>query len=466
MVRTRSAARKRNSDFVTPPLNRNPRPPVRAARRLDFDPDGPPDDSAVDLGFYPMNRPRGINTYRRMRIGPARRLAKWDNSSKIPRYHGRGDYRTTLNSIGKAIQSAGRAVVPGGTFQRFGGLLGGAAGMGLSGGNPYAGVAGTALGQGAGSKFAQLVGFGDYQVKANTLVKELDMGSQVAAFGNLSQATIVKHREFITDIAVPAVPGDFTTLQLSLNPGLANVFPWLSTIASNFQEYEFLGCVFEYKSTSSDTATGLALGSVVMSSNYDTAEDNYHDKREAENSQYCTSAKPSVDFAHPIECDPSVTFVPIKYIRTGAVPTGKDSRLYDHVNVQVSTVGLPVGTTGNIGELWVSYEVALLKPILGQAVTAMDHYNVVPSLANEMGVLFASTLPIGGITEGLGTTLTSSRQITLPAGTPAGKYIFEYIWRSSAAPALPITFVPTFTLSASLIPVNFLIIKLLIWRKL
>lgn len=363
----------------------------------------------------------------RVAPGPARRLRGWDNSDSVPTFSGRGDYQVSVGDrpltrwgqTKQGIRDIGKNLVPDGTFANFGGAAGGSLG-GYLGGSP-GGIAGMGIGAYLGSKFSQLVGFGDYQIKANSLV-DLPMGSQLAAFGNMELGTIVRHREYIRDVVVPAAPGSFANITFALNPGLSGSFPWLATIAGQYQEYQWMGCVFEFRSTSSETATGLALGSVVMASNYDTAEAAYVDKREMENSQYCVSAKPNVTFHHPIECDPSVSSVRVKYVRNGAVPAGKDARLYDHCNVNIATVGLPTGTSGNLGELWVSYEVALYKPILGGALAAMDHFQFTPSAGNRLGVNWATTTPLGGFYEGIGVVLSSSNAFQLPIGTPAGRY--------------------------------------------
>ena len=50
------------------------------------------------------------------------------------------------------------------------------------------------------------------------------------------------------------------------------------------------------------------------------------------------------------------------YVRpTLNVPSGSDRRLYDFGNFQIATIGLQ-GTSVNVGELWVTYEIELFKP--------------------------------------------------------------------------------------------------------
>lgn len=427
-------------------------------------------------GYYPMGheRPRdlygmasstGAHNSKRGLVNPSQMSSlqrSWDRSSKRPRMRsaasafprnvGRGDYMQTLKSIGRAIQKVGQRTIPKGSFAAGGARLGQAIGGTLSG-SALGAAGGGLVGKAAGDAFSKLVGFGDYQIKSNSLM-DLPMGQPVASFSNMSNATIVSHREFIQDIIVPATPEAFNVVRIPLNAGLRSVFPWLSNLAGNYQEYQFIGCVFEFRSLSSDSAATLPMGSLVIASNYDTADPNYSDKRHMENSQFCVSGKPSANFIHPIECDPSVTFVPIKYTRTGGLPAGTDSRLYDHCNVQVATEGLPAGTAGSvIGELWVTYEVALYKPQLGVAAALRDHYYGTTATAGTIatGSAFGTAVagnsvvgPRGGTFAGLGTRLTNTGGITFPADTAPGKFeIVQYFYGGAGffnGAAVPPTF--------------------------
>lgn len=436
------------------------------------------DEPSWPAGYFPAGHERPQDLYE-MASSSGRHYSKrpliaasqmsslkksWDNTSKRPRTRsaqyafprnvGRGDYMQTLKSIGRAIQKVGQRTIPKGSFAAGGARLGQAIGGTLSG-SALGAAGGGLVGSAAGQAFSKLVGFGDYSIKANSLM-DLPMGQPVAAFGNMSNATIVTHREFVQDIIVPAAPNEanFNVVKIPLNAGLRSVFPWLSNLAGNYQEYQFIGCVFEFRSLSSDSAATLPMGSIVIASNYDTADPNYSDKRHMENSQFCVSGKPSANLIHPIECDPSVTFVPIKYTRTGGLASGTDSRLYDHCNVQVATQGLPAGTGGSvIGELWVTYEVALYKPQLGVAAALRDHYYGTTATAGAIttGSVFGAAVasaaavgPRGGAFAGLGTQLTNSSGITFPADTAPGKFeIVQWFYGPVAffnAPAVPPTF--------------------------
>lgn len=335
----------------------------------------------------------------------------------------------------KVLQKVGKAVVPRGSFSRLGGLAGNYLLPGV-GGN-----AGSAL----GDVVSKLVGFGDYQVQKNSIVQnQLDMGQPVAAFGNLDQATRIRHREYVTDIVIPSSPGSFNLDNYFINPGLAKTFPWLSQIANNYQQYELLGCVFEFVSTASEAFTSsLALGSLIMASDYDTIDQNYSNKLQMENAQYSCATKPSNNLLHPIECAKHCTSTPVKYVRSGAIQANPangqfpDQRLYDHANFQIATVNLPSGSTGAIGELWISYDIALYKPILnlgGDILEDQWTWDLEPSGASNLiaaNTLAAkSTNSIGlklGNTGGPG---TYSLDVIFPRSVSYGCYRFV-IWIKS-----------------------------------
>lgn len=301
---------------------------------------------------------------------------RYGSQGPYQRFRGQGGYfGDAWNSIKKGAGYVSRAI-PAGTFSKMGGTLGGAAGASYYG--PGGVAPGSALGSVAGNVLSKLVGFGAYDIKSNTLIP-VPEGTAVPHFGNLEQATIVSHREFIQDITAVGSTA-FTNISFPVNPGMAGTFPWLAGISRGYSQYRFLGLVFEFKSTSSDITAGGALGSVILGTEYDVSDASYSNKLQMENAQYCTSDRPSHDILHPVECDPRLQSLDVFDIRSSDVPSGKDARFYDVANFQLATVGLPT-STGNIGELWVSYEIALFKPILATAINATDDFALPTTIA-------------------------------------------------------------------------------------
>lgn len=240
--------------------------------------------------------------------------------------------------------------------------------------------AGTALGN-ASSWLSRAFGFGDYTVRGNTFMEEGNNIAQFKSHGTIEFA----HREFIMDISSTT---GFANSAYPINPGNGTLFPWLSTIAKNFEQYEMLGLIFEFKSTSA-TAVGsvnTGLGTVIMATDYDVLDAPYLDKRAMEVSEFATSAAPFRSQIHPIECDPKQNVMKALFIQPGnnvsAYPD--DPRFSAMGNFQIATSGMQAVSV--IGELWVSYHVRLSKPQLeGGGVGAST------SLHQRLSV------PLGGI---------------------------------------------------------------------
>jgi len=213
-------------------------------------------------------------------------------------------------------------------------------------------------------------GYGDYNVRSNTLlglpnagaVPDGSLGPPMVI--NSTNGVHVKHREYITDVTSST---EFALNNYFLNPGLPATFPWLATVAQNFEQYKFHGVLFEFRSTSADAlnSTNTALGTVIMGTDYNPASPNFVTKQQMENNEWTTSNKPSCTFIHPIECSSRETQVKLWYVRTGFVPDGQDQRLFDLANFQIAVVGSQAQAV--IGELWVSYDVEFFKPVLSTA---------------------------------------------------------------------------------------------------
>lgn len=256
--------------------------------------------------------------------------------------------------------------VPKGTFRD----MGSAAGMGAGNyftKNPALATLGGQGGAFLGNALSKILGFGDYEVKSNTISKigkAVSAGELVPDFGVRGNATRVRHREFIRDVLVPASPLAFTNASDAINAGNAALFPWLSSVAAQYQQYKFEGLVFEFKTLSSDITTGGPLGAVILATNYDVLEPAFPDKVHMENSQYAVSAKPSMSQFHTVECAPNEVAQNLYYVRdaSNSLSSNADARFSDLGLFQIATSGLP-GSTGQVlGELWASYDVVLYKP--------------------------------------------------------------------------------------------------------
>lgn len=244
---------------------------------------------------------------------------------------------------------------------------------------PLAPVAGL-LGKGAGwlgNKIGTALGLGKYTIKRNSLMR-VSEGYGPPSMHTDGSDCIITHREYITDVVSSSTPGAFKINNYYINPGLVFTFPWLSYMGQGFEEYQPLGVMFEFKTTSSDAlnSTNTALGTVIMATNYNAGSANFADKQSMENSQYSMSFKPSESCLHPIECDPSMRPMVSQYVRSSSVPSGQDPKTYDLGNFQIASTGMQAASVV-IGELWVTYQFILRKPIYGPQLSGgilSDHY--------------------------------------------------------------------------------------------
>jgi len=224
-----------------------------------------------------------------------------------------------------------------------------------------AGAVGTHLGTMAGGFLSKILGMGSYRIRSNSLMD----GAQVPVMHSSNEMITVRHRELVTELIGS---NNFPTpniLTLGINPGLIGTFPWLSTVASSFQEYKFLGLVFEFVSdvTAFTPATGAPAGFVTLATQYRSDQGPYANRIEMTNSEYATECRSDGCMIHPVECDPLENPSRIQYVRNGSLPANSDVKTYDLGLLNISVFNPP--TTGVVGQLWASYEVAFYKPAMG-----------------------------------------------------------------------------------------------------
>jgi len=310
-------------------------------------------------------------------------------------------------------QSASELTRLGWALRKLGGLGGGLAGNITGDSN-----AGKQYGTSLGALLSRWLGSGDYTLDSNSIVSKFQSNGTIPAMHSTGQSIIVRHKEYLADVVSGPTANSFDVFNtFALNPGLYNTFPWLSEIAQQFQEYTIRGMVFEFVSTSADaiaSSTNTALGSVMMFTNYRATAASPTNKVQLLSEYFSTDAKPSESFCHPIECNPKENPYNVQYVRTGPVPSGEDQKTYDLGVFGVATSGFQ-GTNIVCGELWVTYEVELRKPIIptsnpgGTIDSNYFHYSNTTgvSTTHYFGTGTASVITVNGITITLtGTTIT------------------------------------------------------------
>jgi hypothetical protein len=263
---------------------------------------------------------------------------------KRRRLIGRGDYATVPTNPRRAAQ---------GLFSGIGRVIGAGAGHLLGSAST-----GANLGSAAGDWLGRLVGFGDYSVRKNSIKDRVDMGASTASFSLSGDGVEITHREFLGNVQSSS---DFSIQSYPVNPGLAASYPWLSQLACYFDQYEIMGQMYQFHTTSGYvTSTTPALGAVIMATNYDVYDPPFVSKQAMESYEFCTSSIPCQSFVHPLECDPQTKPMNKQYVRNSPVPAGSLLN-YDMGTFYIATEGMGA-TVYTIGELWVVYHVRLSKP--------------------------------------------------------------------------------------------------------
>lgn len=298
----------------------------------------------------------------------------------------------------------------------------------------------------------KILGFGDYAMpafvpKQNTLMQSM-VGNDPPVIQNSNVGVIVKHREYLGDVISGATSAFNVFGNYPINPGLDFTFPWLSSIAQNYQEWRPRGILFEFKSTSADSlnSTNTALGTVIMATQYDSSKgpSPFVNKQQMENHEFASSARQSCSMIHPIECAMDRNPLSVFYTRFGNEPSNFDIRNADLGIFSIATVGQQ-GANVNIGELWVTYEIEFLKPQLiaplGQNLLSYKASNNTSiSTAAYFGNLATLSVRAGSL---LPITLTAN-QIQFPIQITEGSFYITYFVRGSSTAGIT---TPSFALT-------------------
>lgn len=377
-------------------------------------------------GHYYVNS-KGVKKYvgntRKGKYAGATRRAR-PSTTRPTRLSGRGDYKS---AIGGLARSAGSSL--GG---KIGGLFGGS-GIGSS------------IGGSLGGMLGKFMGFGDYKFRRNTLLgiggKATMGGPPLMNSSPTGSGVIINHREYIGDLVAST---KFKSVTYDVNAGDNTTFPWLSTVAAQFETYEMLGCAFFYESHSANALNSVntALGKVMMSSLMNSATPDFTNQREMMNTAMFSSGKPSEHLVHPIECAPGANVLDTRYVRVGskAALGVQDIQFYDLCKVQLATIGQQAADVGQpgytvpilLGSVFISYNVLLKDPVLGAE-------KVVPYAQYQCsGDFDAPDTPLGNtpatkIFDNIGITLGED-YINFPVALSGQQFIVSTYWVGTSSP--------------------------------
>jgi len=156
-------------------------------------------------------------------------------------------------------------------------------------------------------------------------------------------------------------------LRFQLNPGNGALFPWLTAVASAYQEYEINGMLVELVTEASEVSTNLAMGVMAMAAEYNPLAATPSNKQEMLELEYADVTKASHSLIMPIECSRVNDAETHLFIALNDDYLGTDARTFDLASIFIATVGQPA-ENAKIAEIWVTYEVLLYKPRLPHAI--------------------------------------------------------------------------------------------------
>jgi len=246
---------------------------------------------------------------------------------------------------------------------------------------------GSKLGQAA----AYLFGHGDYKLKTNSIVNG-NFGNTPPVFTKDGRrGERVTHREMFGLLTSSTTSGAFKNEVYPITIGDSSLFPWLSQMAPLYQQWEPLGIVIEFESTSSEyNGASQSLGTVNMATDYNMNDPPYASTIEALNSEFSDSTKPSCSLPHGIECDMSERPTKVLYTDTSTQPPNFTTL----GNFQISSEGV-VGSNIQLGKLWITYDIVMYKKEL--AIASSPSYQLALTGSSiPQGNPFGDPAPVTG----------------------------------------------------------------------
>jgi hypothetical protein len=210
------------------------------------------------------------------------------------------------------------------------------------------------------SRQAPLIsGSGDYVVNSRNI-----SNSGQPRPRNSASFSVLERTEFVGDIITSHTAGNTRIQKFRVNPGNAVLFPWASKVATQFESYIPIQCVFEYRTTSVDAlnSTNTALGKVVLAAQYNTYARDWDTLVEIENSNSAVSVKPSKGARCGIECKANLRGAQALFVSdVGGTDSGRP--FYDVADFYIATSGMQ-GQDVKVGALYVTYKFKVFNPIV------------------------------------------------------------------------------------------------------
>lgn len=270
---------------------------------------------------------------------------------------------------------------------------------------------GAQVGDAIARRISRIMGSGDYEmndsdITGNSLIKgnRGRGGGNSPSFATSHDSVRVKHREYLLDISTPPTCGGFTIQGLTINPGNPVSFPYLYAIAQRFEQYRFHGLVFEFVPTTSPYNSFGAMGNNIFACEYNSTSAPYASKVEMENSNNSISARFDKGMLYGVECaSQAQTLYYVRNDSDSATPVNLTDLCDFYYAMQTASTFPPNSV---VGELWVTYDVELCKPIYSQSGEGYARYTIAVA-PGGLGSTVTSPLSVVGTTVNVDGALTS-----------------------------------------------------------
>lgn len=332
-----------------------------------------------------------------------------------------------VNAVKKVAVSTAKKAVGNGGGEKAGSVIGKAIGNAV--GYPDAGAA---LGARLGKHIARIIGSGDYETNApDVAANSLINGKMTpnSSFGSSTHTTRVRHREYVQDLATSGTAGQFSNQGFALNPANAQLFPYLSQLAQNYEKFVVHGFVIELVSTTSPYNSNSAMGSVVVTATFNSATAIFVTKNAMENSEEAVSARFDRNLCYGLECADSASKE--YYIDNGnTVDTVFTSpQLLNYCLVQIATAPASTFPTNSVVyEMWITYDISLIGPKISPS-----RYGIASWLCSPLSNQFLIGTPteitsVGNMAnfsvfQGVTANLF---QVTFSGASPGNLYLMQY----------------------------------------
>lgn len=213
--------------------------------------------------------------------------------------------------------------------------------------------------------------------------------------------THIDHTEYFYSVASTAA--DYAVVSYPLNPGVAAIFPWLSTIAQRYEKYRFRQLSFDYHTR----AATSQVGTVGMVFDFDALDPAPSSQMQALTYQDKVADSPWKDMCLRVDLAQGDR-MPVRYTRAGQPSGSYDIKTYDLGNLHIFVDGVAAST--NLGLLEVNYSVDLFTPQVQDPVGGL--------LYNDAGANATHVL-------GTATTANADAQALLP-GSMTGTGVFTF----------------------------------------